>query len=133
MSESSRSPRAVEQWLITAPQGTFEAILDVTAERSRQEEKGYTPEHDDQHGVGHLVIESRRHLNIYGNSGAGLAPELQRREILQATALLVAALEALDRQGGEQAWPEHVHEAGTGRWAGCRRCWLEATHGERMS
>lgn len=92
--------RNVHQWMITAPQETFEAILDVTCERSRQEDRGYTPQHDDEQGALHLLEETVGRLNVVGYDlvGGPLADATNARtRIIQCAALLVAAAEALDR------------------------------------
>lgn len=88
--------RRVEQWLITAPQETFEAILEVTQERSRQEEIGWTAEHDAMHGSEHLISEAYKRLLI-----AHLSPSAEPRDIVKAAALLIAALEQLEREAVE--------------------------------
>lgn len=88
--------RTVEQWLITAPQETFEALLSVTAERSQQEQKGWTPEHDDEHGVQHLLIEAYERLAIAGFD-AGIGNET-RESLVVVAALLIAAIETHDRK-----------------------------------
>jgi hypothetical protein len=91
--------RQVDQWLVTAPQETFEAILDVTAERSKQEEKGWTTEHDDEHGVEHLLRESSARLGMIGAAGFDRERIAVRAEVVTCAALLVAAIEVLDRVG----------------------------------
>lgn len=88
--------RTVEQWLITAPQETFEAIHAVTVERSAQEQRGWTPEHDDEHGVQHLLIETYERLAIAGYD-AGNGSET-RESLVVVAALLIAAIETHDRK-----------------------------------
>lgn len=76
------------------------ALRDVLAERERQIAKGWTPEHDDGHGVDHIVVEAnRRHLQRLGN-GPRLTVTLARYRtwLVQEAALYVAAIEALDRR-----------------------------------
>jgi len=41
---------------------TGSAVRDVTTEREKQIDKGYTPEHDEFHGVIHLWSEAHRRL-----------------------------------------------------------------------
>lgn len=89
--------RGIHQWLITAPQETFEAILAVTAERSAQEEKGYTPEHDDEHGVQHLLEEAYARLAVVGYD-SGTASGAATDALVVVAALLVAAIEANERR-----------------------------------
>ncbi|WP_295792028.1 hypothetical protein [uncultured Microbacterium sp.] len=91
--------RQVDRWLITAPQETFEAILEVTAERSRQEEKGWTPEHDDEHGVQHLLVEAYNRLSVVGYD-AGTKAGASSHSLVVVAALLVAAIEANERRPG---------------------------------
>lgn len=91
------STRSIHQWLITAPQQTFEAILAVTAERSAQEEKGYTPEHDDEHGVQHIIAEAYERLAVAGYDAGTKAGASQESRVVVA-ALLVAAIEANGRR-----------------------------------
>jgi len=72
----------------TVAVGTEQALWRVKAERQRQGELGYTADHDDQHGVAHLVDEAL--LRLQGRLWT-------RDELVQASALLVAAVEWLDR------------------------------------
>jgi hypothetical protein len=77
---------------------TTAAALAVVAERDRQRSLGYTPAHDDEHGLAHLLDEAAhrvrgaRHIVVGGPAGT-------RKRILEAAAVLVAALEHLDRAG----------------------------------
>lgn len=76
-----------------------ERIMDeIYAERARQIEKGWSHEHDDEHGAGHLVQEARGRMNRYGNDGKYLVKPYQRKLLLEAATLLVAAIESIDRQ-----------------------------------
>jgi hypothetical protein len=84
--------RTVENWIITAPQRTFEAILSVTAERSRQEDKGWTPEHDDAAGWEHTAREAWARLPEAPTENSD-----PRATLVKCAALLVAAIEVLDR------------------------------------
>lgn len=88
--------RNVHQWLITAPAPVFDVLLDITKERSDQEDAGYTPEHDDELGVQHLLIEAYERLAVAGYD-AGAARE-SRDTLVEIAALLVAAVEAHDRR-----------------------------------
>lgn len=66
------------------------AIEDIAAERASQIEKGWTPEHDDEHGFGHL-------MNLaLGRIRNELLPP-SREELVQAAALIVAGIEWMDR------------------------------------
>jgi len=87
--------RQVEQWLITAPQETFEAITAVTAERSRQEEKGWTTTHDDERGVPHLLGEAYSRLAPAGINA--LNGHVDQQQLIEIAALLIAAIESQER------------------------------------
>jgi hypothetical protein len=79
----------------TVPGGTVGVMLQVKAERQRQIERGYTPEHDDEHGLEHIVDQAR---------GRILPQQLRTRgELVQAAACLVAAIEWLDRSDAHLA------------------------------
>jgi hypothetical protein len=70
-------------------------LMDVTAERVRQIEKGWTPEHDDTHtweGITDLVVERLE------TADHALHPALRRAMAIQAIAVLCAAVEAHDRR-----------------------------------
>ena len=68
--------------------GLFDEISD---ERKRQIEKGYTHEHDDEHGVEHLLGWSIAHTRSARNIE-------DRAGYIKAIALLVSAVEAHDRK-----------------------------------
>lgn len=67
-------------------------LRDLTLERNRQIGKGWTLEHDDEHGIGHLVTLSAERLD---GLRAGVDP---RRALVEAATMLVAAIEAFDRR-----------------------------------
>ncbi len=71
-----------------------DVFVEELAERHRQIEKGYTPEHDDAEGFNHL-----RDVAIYELSHFGETPtnESIRHDIIRARATLLAAIELLDR------------------------------------
>lgn len=84
------------------------ALLDVLLERRRQiEVEGWTPEHDDEHQSGELAsaaavyalattgIKARRYWPWHANGWIKPAPA--RRNLVKASALLLAELERLDR------------------------------------
>lgn len=70
-------------------------LRDVTEERHRQIVKGYTPEHDDRHSVPQMweFTRERVHLAMGARSEAGV-----RIHLVEAIAILVAAVEAMDRR-----------------------------------
>lgn len=71
---------------------TYEAIYDIFDEivdkRRRQVVKGYTPEHDDAHSVADLVGYALQRLKY----------NLARDQLLEAAAVLIAAIESIDRR-----------------------------------
>lgn len=72
------------------PMPTERVLADVRTERHDQLRAGYSPQHDDEHGLAHLVDEAR---------GRILPQQLRTRDdLLEAAALLVAAVEWMDRQ-----------------------------------
>ncbi len=93
-----------------------QAALDVTAERRRQvEEEGWTPEHDDiEHAFGELAQAGscyafRAAYQIKGIAPGTLPPAWPfadawwkpkdpRRNLVKAAALILAAIEQIDRQ-----------------------------------
>lgn len=83
------------------------AAADVLAERQRQiDVKGWTPEHDDTYTCGELAAaaisyiepaEAENYWPVDWHDGS-FRPSDERRNIVKATALLLAELERLDRQ-----------------------------------
>ncbi|MBD3941962.1 hypothetical protein IF188_09670 [Microbacterium sp. NEAU-LLC] len=68
----------------------------ITIERDRQlAELRWTPTHDDEHGAGHLVALVYGHLQAAGDDYDGQG--MDRTELVKAAALLVAAIEVIDR------------------------------------
>lgn len=74
---------------------TQQVLQDVAAERRRQMELGWTPEHDDAHHVSHLVNLAESRTMNYLDDGYD-RPD--RQKLLEGVALLVAAVEKLDRE-----------------------------------
>lgn len=84
----------------TVPDSTMGVILQVRAERTRQIEKGYDLDHDDEHGPDHLMRLAQ-----------GYQGEYNRDRLVKAAALLVAAVEAMDRQAEQaQQYPDDAEE-----------------------
>lgn len=75
---------------------TARVIDDVRTERNRQVAKGWTPEHDDQHSTHDLVRLAEQRAHSTGSAGAGY---YSRERLVEAAAMLVAAVEAMDRRG----------------------------------
>ena len=93
----------------------FPAIRDVIAERRRQVEvEGFTAEHDDQHARGELAAAGATYaLNAFMNPDyraytpdpfsfwpwdmKWLKPTTPRRDLVKATALIIAEIERLER------------------------------------
>jgi len=72
------------------------ALEDVAAERARQVEIGWTSEHDDEHGVGHLANRAVVYASAGRYTGI-LEPALLRAQLVKGAAMLVAAIERVDR------------------------------------
>lgn len=60
----------------------------IRAERTRQIELGYTPEHDDEHGLDHLLSEVNRKATTWPP---------KRADLVRDATLLLAAIEWYDR------------------------------------
>lgn len=71
------------------------ALRDLAIERNRQVGKGYTAEHDDAHTLTDLVEVAGRRIEP---ADAGVWP-IDRDTLVEAAAVLVAAIESLDRRG----------------------------------
>ena len=98
-------------WFIIAPEGSIQLVpalamalafedadsdvwYSVQQERVRQFEKGYTPEHDDEHGGDHLVEVATSYLrDISPSEGT----EKVRQRAIKSIATLVALVEFIDR------------------------------------
>ena len=76
-----------------------QVLASVAAERQRQTELGYTPEHDDEYGVEHLAIEADRRLKF---NPAHFTDVQARARLLRAAALCVAAIEVIDRRQSDE-------------------------------
>jgi hypothetical protein len=92
-----------------------QAARDVLAERARQiSEEGWTPEHDDEHGDDNLIHAAVAYAlaSICDRTDSRLSaiarkwwpwsfrwwkPKDRRRDLVRATALLIAEIERLDR------------------------------------
>jgi len=74
------------------------AISDVLDERLRQISLGWTPNHDDQHNTWHLVRRALRYLL----ASRTLPPAEARTAMVKAAALLIAAIELLDRKAADR-------------------------------
>ncbi|HEH9008914.1 TPA: ead/Ea22-like family protein [Salmonella enterica] len=91
-----------------------QAANDVLAERSRQvTAEGWTPEHDDEHCNGELAMAAVCYINETGtvNRNGGKPwgwpwdaswwkPNTRRRNLVKATALLLAEIERIGRAAG---------------------------------
>lgn len=77
------------------------AISDLIAERQRQNEKWGGPHHDDQHQPGFWTQLIQDYAG-WARVMAGMdSPEKYRKRMVQVAALAVAAIEVLDRVGGD--------------------------------
>lgn len=72
-----------------------QVLMDVTMERQRQIDKGWTPDHDDGHHTFDMLNLARQRIS--GVSPA-LTTAVRRRCLIQAIAILVAAVESIDRK-----------------------------------
>lgn len=73
---------------------TQRVLDDVKAERARQIEKGWTPEHDDRHTTHRMVELAGERLRLPGRGC------YDRSRLIEGIAILVAAVEAWDRREG---------------------------------
>lgn len=103
--------QTTNSWFLISPEGQIQLVpalamalafedvetdvwYEVQAERVRQFEKGYAPEHDDAHGGQHLIDIATSYLfNIDGKEGT----EKVRQRAIKSIATLVALVEFLDR------------------------------------
>jgi hypothetical protein len=74
-------------------------VADVLAEALQERHEqinvhGYTPEHDAQHGSGHLVDETVYTLTHFGETPTN---EHVRHELIKSIAMLISAVEVIDR------------------------------------
>lgn len=79
---------------------TDRVLNDIRTERTTHAEKGYGEAHDDAHDIHHLVSWSSRYAAMQGkgpDAKNGLY-DYDRQRLVQAASLLVAAIEAMDRQ-----------------------------------
>ena len=75
----------------------------VAAEMKTAREK-YTEQHDDAHGVGHLVDEAIVHMTRGANPSLYLTRETTRRELAVAIGLLFNAIGVVDRAEADPGW-----------------------------
>lgn len=72
------------------------AVLGALAnERERQVAKGWTREHDDEHRTHDLIDLARERMDRKPTPASGLS----RQRLIEGIAMLVAAVEAMDRRG----------------------------------
>lgn len=85
---------------------TSTVLQEVAAERLRQQAKGYTTQHDDDHGWEHAAREAFARL-----PESIMIPELKepRATLVECAALLVAAVESIDRAAAAAAPPPPKH------------------------
>lgn len=103
-----------------------QAALDVTAERRRQVEEGWTPDHDDEHDFGELA----RAAACYADPRPAMPndprvkvpthwpwdakwwkPKDRRSDLVRAGALILAEIERLDRGSAGHAGVRDINEA----------------------
>ncbi len=77
--------------------GITRAICDVALERTTHAGRGWTPEHDAEHGVGHLVSLAVERANDAARWDFIGQPSYARGQLVKAASLAVAAIELIDR------------------------------------
>lgn len=91
-------------------------VLEIARERERQiEDEGWTPEHDDEHDLGHMAVaaacyamkstENYEHKALPDEwpwDTERWKPTTPRRDLVKAAALIVAEIERLDRKGSKE-------------------------------
>lgn len=77
------------------------AAQDVLAERQRQIDKGYTPEHDDEHSLSRIIGYGgwKWYPPTYGSVNAAKT----RAEMVRLAACLLAGIEWLDRRAEDES------------------------------
>jgi hypothetical protein len=88
--------QAVTVWPVDTTRATFVVLQQVADERVRQAGLGYTREHDDEHGRGHLLDLAAAKVRGARHIVSGTLAD-RRERMVQAAALLVAAIERHDR------------------------------------
>lgn len=75
-------------------------LRDLSLERARQIGKGYTAAHDDAHSLEQLTGHALDRLDVYQTIGGTTvaAAHADRRALVEAAAVLVAAIESIDRR-----------------------------------
>lgn len=87
---------------------------ELLAERKKQVKKGYTPDHDDEHGPRQLINAALSYAladishkssppTLWPWEDEAWKPRDLRSNLIRATALLVAAIEAMDRVNADIA------------------------------
>lgn len=79
------------------------AMSDVLRERGRQIDKGYTPQHDDQHRTADMVRLIHERLPDVGRTYP--SADQERDGMVQVAALALAEVEAMDRRNGPPSTP----------------------------
>lgn len=69
---------------------TLDVLKEVSNERTRQVRKGWTPQHDARHPTAELADLARERMEHAG---------FTRQSLIEAIAMLVSAVEVLDRRG----------------------------------
>ncbi|KWE95637.1 hypothetical protein WL80_07480 [Burkholderia ubonensis] len=119
---------ALESLLVAHPghpqSGPTTAARDVLAERHRQiEQEGRTPSNDDQYNDGELSDAAAAYAlaasgwdldtaaYYWPNSWAGrwFKPTTARRNLVKAGALILAAIERIDRDPGDESHHDHLN------------------------
>lgn len=82
-----------------------DVLREVGQERERQVAKGYTDQHDDAHGPAELVEYAVHRLDLVGSvdRSVGLGYPPSRETLVEVAAMLVAAVESIDRRAARGA------------------------------
>lgn len=80
-------PLLALQAAYTTPSGAV--LAEIGTERNVQLARGYTTDHDDEHGLNHLLTQARDRTK--------LSDTHTRDDLVEAAACLVAAIEWMDR------------------------------------
>lgn len=78
----------------TATVETLRVLIEAAATRRKQVEKGYTPEHDDEEGLKHLLHVAQTYAVPEDTNPTN---SLIRQSLLDQIGTLIAAVEVIDR------------------------------------
>lgn len=94
-----QSPQQAEDdilQVLTEPSSLSVAVLDIAQERATHSDRGWTPEHDAEHGYGHLISLTHDRLATAFNLGDNGDMAAARKQLVKAAALIVAGIDLID-------------------------------------